>query len=435
MSKLKLLNILREEVTEQGYGHYYRDLKTSDGRSVGDTRGYDFTNNKPFDKDYKNPETEVLSSDLIDINRLNTSNYYSAKSKRGKTYGWRGPIWSLCSSNTRYCDWHWHAGRDYANSVGVPIAILKKGEVFEKGNVCFKIKHYDGSITKYCHCDSVYFENGQTVSPGDIVATVGNKGVSAGPHLHWEYFPPTQNCRTESHESINGTTKSVTACDEDPSGKENEYFVFVQNGKNDDFKSDVNTIKSSNGEEIKIEDKTKMGSIYNGLSSEIKNAIEKLKTDWGVIIDETHLKKEMDQEGDTTEDNGGVDTEANDQIKKLIKDCKKQFTKIKTDIVSGYRSYDDQVKNFGSKVKGGRTIDEVQSYNAIPGFSEHHTGKAFDIFSSDQSWWNNNDDVKKWILNNANNYGFKVSYENDGPVRKKEPWHLFYTGIENEEEG
>jgi len=443
MSKLRLLNILKEEVTEQGYGRYFKDWETSDGKTVGDTRGYDFTTNKPFDKDYKNPETEVLSSDnedvggsstsLININKLNTSNYYSGSSKRGKTYGWRGPIWKLCPKKDRYCDWHWHAGRDYANSTGVPIAILKKGVIQDKGAVCFKIKHYDNSTTKYCHCDSVYFSNGETVLPGDIVATVGNKGVGTGPHLHWEYYPSTQDCRTETHESVKGSTKSVTVCDKDPSGMEDSYFVFIKNGKENDFESDVLKIRNSTNNNIKIDNNS--SSIYNTLPPDVKKAIDKLRTDWGVNITDYHLKKEMDQEGGTTEDAGGVDTEANRKIKNLIKDCKKQFKKVTTDIISGYRGYNDQVKNFGGKVKNdGRSIDDVQSYNTIPGFSQHHTGKAFDIFSTDPSWWDTNSDVKKWVENNANSYGFEITYTTNGTLRKKEPWHLFYTGNDFEEE-
>ncbi len=438
---LKLINILKEEIKEQGYGRYFKDWELSGGKKVGDTRGFDFTTNQPFDKNYKNPESEVLSSEeseeysssnLININKLNTNNYYSGSLKRGKTYGWRGPIWSLCPKKDRYCDWHWHAGRDYANSTGVPIAILKKGVISDKGSVCFSIKHYDGSKTRYCHCDKVFFNNGDTVLPGDIVATVGNKGVGTGPHLHWEYYPSTQDCRTETHESVKGSTKSVTVCDEDPSGMEDKYFVFVQNGKKDDFESDIFKIRNSINDEIKIDNES--DSVYDDLPADVKKAVDKLKKDWGVNITDSHLKKEMDQEGGTTEDAGGVDNEANKQIKKLIKDCKKQFKKVTTDIVSGYRSYDDQVVNFGTKVKGGRTIDDVQSYNTIPGFSQHHTGKAFDIFSTDPSWWEANSDVKKWVENNANNYGFEITYKTDGTLRKKEPWHLFYTGTDFEEE-
>jgi cell wall-associated NlpC family hydrolase len=91
MSKLKLLNLLKEEVTEQGYGRYFKDVKTSDGKTVGDSRGFDFTTNKPFEKDYKNPEVEVLPSELED-NRIAVGNKIikSAESKIGNPYVWGG---------------------------------------------------------------------------------------------------------------------------------------------------------------------------------------------------------------------------------------------------------------------------------------------------------------------------------------------------------
>jgi len=145
----------------------------------------------------------------------------------------------------------------------------------------------------------------------------------------------------------------------------------------------------------------------------------------------------MDQEGKTTDDAGSVNNDAEKEIKKLIKDCKKKYSNVAypDEIVSGYRSYNDQVKNFGRKVKNdGRTIDDVQSYNTIPGFSQHHTGKAFDIFSTDPSWWDTNSDVKKWVADNCENYGFEITYKVDGTLRKREPWHLFYIGDQTDEE-
>jgi hypothetical protein len=261
MSK-KLLSLLAEEIKEQGFGRYFRDATLPSGQRIGDVKSVDLSTGKPIDITISN--TEVLPNEveddkdeddkdveegtyagpsLININKLNTSNYYSGASKRGKTYGWRGPIWSLCPKNTRYCDWHWHAGRDYADSRDTPIAILKKGVIQNKGEVCFSIKFYDNSTSRFCHCDSVYFNNGQTVLPGDIVATVGNKGNSTGPHLHWEYYPSTKNCRTETHNSVKGSTVEKKVCDVDPSGIEDNYFVFVKKVKKDNFKSDIVKIR------------------------------------------------------------------------------------------------------------------------------------------------------------------------------------------------
>jgi LAS superfamily LD-carboxypeptidase LdcB/peptidoglycan hydrolase-like protein with peptidoglycan-binding domain len=166
---------------------------------------------------------------------------------------------------------------------------------------------------------------------------------------------------------------------------------------------------------------------------EIQKAIEKLESNYGIDILDSHIKKEINQEGNWQKDAGSVNQQALKQIQKLISDAKEEFgSKIQSKgIVSGYRSYDDQVKNFGNKAKS-RGIDDTQRYNTIPGFSQHHTGKAFDIFSVEDSWWDQNSDVKKWVADNAKNYGFEITYKTDGILRGAEPWHLFYVGGESD---
>jgi LAS superfamily LD-carboxypeptidase LdcB len=185
--------------------------------------------------------------------------------------------------------------------------------------------------------------------------------------------------------------------------------------------------KKKVGTEIPKKSETK----GNELPPKVQKLMEKLKTDYGVIITQSHIDKEYEQEGyKTRPDNGGVNAVALTEIKKLISDCKKanpiQYPK---DIVSGYRSYDEQVRNFGTKVRdNGRTIENVQASNCLPGFTQHHTGRAFDIFSVDTSWWDKNPKVKKWVADNCKKYGFKVTYTKPNQLRIPEPWHLFYIG-------
>jgi LAS superfamily LD-carboxypeptidase LdcB len=170
------------------------------------------------------------------------------------------------------------------------------------------------------------------------------------------------------------------------------------------------------------------------LPQEIKSAISKLEKNYNLDITDEHIQKELEQEGGYREDAGGENSQARMQINKMINDARKKFPKLgKLGIVSGYRSYNDQVANFGNKAKT-RGIDDTQRANTIPGFSQHHTGKAFDIFSVETSWWNKNSDVRDWVAKNASKYGFDVTYKKQGPLRIAEPWHLYYVGGEVNEQ-
>ena len=170
-------------------------------------------------------------------------------------------------------------------------------------------------------------------------------------------------------------------------------------------------------------------TINKKLPLNVQKLMDKLKTSYKVTITQTHIDKEYDMEGDVRPDAGSVDLQAEKKINELIKDCKNANPNVKfpTGIVSGYRSYDKQVDNFGTKVKNNkRSIEDVQASNCLPGFTQHHTGKAFDIFSTDTSWWNTNSKVKEWVADNCKDYGFEVTYTKPNKLRIPEPWHLFY---------
>ena len=48
---------------------------------------------------------------------------------------------------------------------------------------------------------------------------------------------------------------------------------------------------------------------------------------------------------------------------------------------SGFRSYQLQKSLIEKHLKNGRAIEDILTHIAIPGFSEHHTGRAIDIHS------------------------------------------------------
>lgn len=84
-----------------------------------------------------------------------------------------------------------HAGVDIANTIGTPIFAAADGVVIAAGptagyGMWVKLRHQDGAITLYGHIDSTNVSVGQRVLAGDQVATMGNRGNSTGPHLHFE---------------------------------------------------------------------------------------------------------------------------------------------------------------------------------------------------------------------------------------------------------
>ena len=84
-----------------------------------------------------------------------------------------------------------HAGIDLANSIGTPIHAVSDGVVIDAGptagyGMWVKLRHADGTVTLYGHVNTTTVSVGQRVMAGDQIATMGNRGNSTGPHLHFE---------------------------------------------------------------------------------------------------------------------------------------------------------------------------------------------------------------------------------------------------------
>ncbi|OHV04301.1 M23 family metallopeptidase [Mycobacterium talmoniae] len=84
-----------------------------------------------------------------------------------------------------------HGGIDVANSIGTPILAVSDGVVIEAGpsagyGMLVKLRHFDGTVTLYGHVNTTTVGVGERVMAGDQIATMGNRGDSTGPHLHFE---------------------------------------------------------------------------------------------------------------------------------------------------------------------------------------------------------------------------------------------------------
>lgn len=101
------------------------------------------------------------------------------------------PAKGMFTSNFGYRWGVLHAGIDLANAIGTPILAVSDGVVVDVGptagyGMWVKLRHADGTVTLYGHVNTTVVSVGQRVLAGDQIATMGNRGNSTGPHLHFE---------------------------------------------------------------------------------------------------------------------------------------------------------------------------------------------------------------------------------------------------------
>lgn len=91
-----------------------------------------------------------------------------------------------------------HGGLDIAAPIGTPILAAEQGTVISAGpasgfGLWVRVMHPDRSITVYGHVNDYQVSVGQEVAAGQQIATVGNRGDSTGPHLHFETWDAAGN--------------------------------------------------------------------------------------------------------------------------------------------------------------------------------------------------------------------------------------------------
>jgi hypothetical protein len=84
--------------------------------------------------------------------------------------------------------WYLHKGIDIAGPPGLPIVASANGKVVEMGydpgyGFYVFLRHKYGFRTRYSHLQSILVSEGQDVVQGQQIGTLGNTGISTGPHL------------------------------------------------------------------------------------------------------------------------------------------------------------------------------------------------------------------------------------------------------------
>jgi murein DD-endopeptidase MepM/ murein hydrolase activator NlpD len=90
-----------------------------------------------------------------------------------------------------------HLGVDFAGPIGTPIKAPVSGTIVRSGTangfgLAVYLKDANGYVHTFGHVDTITAKGavGQTVKAGDVIATLGNRGQSTGPHLHYEVHTP-----------------------------------------------------------------------------------------------------------------------------------------------------------------------------------------------------------------------------------------------------
>ncbi|MEG1481092.1 MAG: M15 family metallopeptidase [Clostridium sp.] len=122
---------------------------------------------------------------------------------------------------------------------------------------------------------------------------------------------------------------------------------------------------------------------------------------------------------------------ARDNAIKMFNDAKRDGITLLG--ASGYRSNSIQKNLFNNNIKA-LGLEEALKYSAAPGTSEHETGLALDIVSTEHKDLTEkfeNTRAFKWLKDNSYKYGFILRYPKDKVSITKysyEPWHYRYIG-------
>jgi zinc D-Ala-D-Ala carboxypeptidase len=101
-------------------------------------------------------------------------------------------------------------------------------------------------------------------------------------------------------------------------------------------------------------------------------------------------------------------------------------------LVSAFRSPERQAEIVRAKLASGRSLEQILSSSAPPGYSEHHTGRAVDVATTgcpplEEEF--EHTEAFRWLSRHAPALGFTLSYPRGNAYGYTfEPWHWCHHG-------
>ena len=121
--------------------------------------------------------------------------------------------------------------------------------------------------------------------------------------------------------------------------------------------------------------------------------------------------------------------EAATAFESMAKDAQKENLKIIA--MSTYRSYNYQIKVYNQYVKADGK-EKADTYSGRPGYSEHQTGLAVDVYNGKENYTNfEKTDEFDWMKEHADEYGFILRFpkgKEEETGYTYESWHYRYVG-------
>ena len=151
---------------------------------------------------------------------------------------------------------------------------------------------------------------------------------------------------------------------------------------------------------------------YLGGNQELIQKYTEIENVLGDKFTEDHFKQEIAYSGPLKQLSTGI-------LPETLKAFNLMKSKVPTISIrdNSWRDYDKQKETLITYAnKFGGTISGGLKQAALPGFSQHHTGRAIDV----GNYRNLTPDLLK-------QYGFVVSYPTQTSFRVAEPWHIYYT--------
>ncbi|NBD16474.1 MAG: peptidoglycan DD-metalloendopeptidase family protein [Cyanobacteria bacterium] len=99
--------------------------------------------------------------------------------------------------NGEFAEDYYHKGVDYAAGTGSPVVapangtvalVGKESEGFHVHGNTIGIDHGQGVLSIFLHLNNINVQEGERVTAGQKIGTVGSTGASTGPHLHWGLY-------------------------------------------------------------------------------------------------------------------------------------------------------------------------------------------------------------------------------------------------------